>query len=72
MRIKLIAKTRKAKTILGKWGETWEILDNQKYDVLVASIKDVGEINIDKRSGLPESARWINTKSDVDFAINHL
>ena len=63
--IKLAAKTHKAKNIIKRWGEDWQIVEINKSKLFIQSAKD--ESGDDHN--LPDSVRWIEVFNDVDFLI---
>ena len=65
----LKAKTHKAKNVLKRWGNEWEIIPIDRKGspgiILVKSIKD----KTGNKLNLAQSARNINLENDVDFEI---
>ena len=62
----LRGKTHKAKNLIKKWGNRWDIIHARDGQVLVQSQKDKSSMN---KLSLADSARWVNLSDDSDFEV---
>ena len=66
----LKAKTHKAKTLLKRWGNEWEIIPTDRKSspgvILAKSVRD----KTGDKLNLPLSARNIHLENDIDFEVN--
>ena len=66
----LKAKTHKAKTLLKRWGNEWEIISTNRNGspgvILAKSARD----KTGDKLNLPLSARNIHLENDIDFEVN--